>query len=69
MDGSTHIGCSAALMAPVCFVIRSSVVGRVVVLVGGGGSKETRPCKRKRTDIQIERWTPSKERKKENKKR
>lgn len=58
MDEGMHISWRSALMAPVCFVIRSSV----------GGSKKNRPSERWRTDVQTE-WTSSKERKKENKKR
>lgn len=58
MDKGTNVGWRSALMAPVCFVIRSSVKRRR----GGGQSTGKEKEDRKRTDIQTDRIEPVKER-------
>lgn len=54
MDQGAGVGWRSALMAPVCFLIRSSVKKRRVRNGGGGGSDDGPTRKARRTDIQRE---------------
>lgn len=62
MDKGTGVGWRSALMAPVCFVIRSSVRRRRGWSDDGRRERgQERKDDRKRTDIQTEQTEPVKE--------